>query len=1167
MKIKVEKINVVSLVLLGISLILLAAAVSFRQSPGDTVQAARRLERRLSHRLSMLEGYVSNEPHRLPSDMILYRFHGDTICHWTNQFDVMNDELSARQMLPVLVNPRVSASVSLSDIRDTLAFYNFGSGWYLAKSLVTGDGEVVLIGLEILNQKSFISLNSVNPRLRLRERFSIKPLEFSGGTAVVLENRPQFKVLNESLAGSSSANAGLVWLAFAFLVASSLFVIITGRTVRHFVLASIPVLISIAAMYAWGMEVQTDYPVFSPTLYAGGRFLFSLGAVILVNFAIMFIIGGGYLVRDDVMRHMRKGTSLIFSSIALVAVIAAILVYTNLTLRSIIFNSGVTLEIYKLKQVTIWTGVLYLSFIGLLASVPLLVQFLQPAFYNVTGRHYDVLSSKWRVVWASLIALYLVAMSGVLGVEKERKRAEVWANRIAVDRDISLELHLRRMEGQIASDALIATMASFDNLSSNLTNRILDYYFPRLGQNYDVTVYQLGDNAPGSYEYDAFFAMLQGGTPISDGSHFLYSETGAGHSRYYGLFTYFVRNLGSRQIIIEVEPKLLDSPGGYSQLVGATAPGAVVLPAMYSYAHYRGSGAPTYRGSYAYPTELDSGFLLDAKKNGGTSFDTNGYTHFLFCVDEGEYVIISRPQDKMLGFIVSFVIVALLALASLGLLTFGRPRRKSVFEKSYFKPRILGTLTISLVLTMVAMVTVSVAIVYRSNDANLSRIISEKATAIQSMVTSGVRGVSTPEELRSPKVVSMLNEVRSNTSADITLFDTKGRIIVSTSPEMMRALTSGCRVDPEAYEQIRTMHRRYFLKKFKTPKRSYYNMYTPINDENGRMIAIMSSPYPGGETYLYERDVIMHSVTLLVVFILMFNLSRIATETIVDKMFNPLGEISRKISNTGLESLDYINYDRNDEISHLVVAYNRMVSDLTESTRKLAQAERDKAWSGMARQVAHEIKNPLTPMKLQLQRIIRLKGKGDPQWQEKFDEVSQVILDHIDILTDTANEFSTFAKLYSEVPTDINLDKLLQEEISMFDNREDVRFEYFGFHDSDVRGPKPQLTRVFVNLLGNSVQALEGMKNGRILVSLRKSMDEGYLDIVVEDNGPGVSPENVDKLFMPNFTTKSAGSGLGLAISRSILERCGATISYSRSFSLGGACFCIKYPQSLQASE
>ena len=209
---------------------------------------------------------------------------------------------------------------------------------------------------------------------------------------------------------------------------------------------------------------------------------------------------------------------------------------------------------------------------------------------------------------------------------------------------------------------------------------------------------------------------------------------------------------------------------------------------------------------------------------------------------------------------------------------------------------------------------------------------------------------------------------------------------------------------------------------------------------------------------------------------------------------------------------------------------------------------------------------------VQIQRLIRQKQKHAPDWDAKFDEVSSVVLDHIDILTETANEFSTFAKLYSEEATEIDLDALIKRELSMFDNREGIEFSYLGLEGARVMGPKPQLTRVIVNLLTNSVQAVEARRQeeadsgetpapGRILVQLRQSQEEGFYDIVVEDNGRGVAEVNRPKLFTPNFTTKSSGTGLGLAISRSILERCGATIEYSTSFTLGGACFTVRYPK------
>lgn len=170
--------------------------------------------------------------------------------------------------------------------------------------------------------------------------------------------------------------------------------------------------------------------------------------------------------------------------------------------------------------------------------------------------------------------------------------------------------------------------------------------------------------------------------------------------------------------------------------------------------------------------------------------------------------------------------------------------------------------------------------------------------------------------------------------------------------------------------------------------------------------------------------------------------------------------MGRKMIYARTGGLEYIIYDNEDEISGLVRAYNLMVHDLYESSKQVAQAERERAWSEMARQVAHEIKNPLTPMKLQIQRLIRLKSKNDPSWENKFEDISRLILDSIEVLTDTANEFSTFAKLYSEEMVPIDLDKMASDQVSMFDDKDNITFQYYGLKDAMVMGPKPQLIRV-----------------------------------------------------------------------------------------------------------
>ena len=423
--------------------------------------------------------------------------------------------------------------------------------------------------------------------------------------------------------------------------------------------------------------------------------------------------------------------------------------------------------------------------------------------------------------------------------------------------------------------------------------------------------------------------------------------------------------------------------------------------------------------------------------------------------------------------------------------------------------------------------------------------------------------IPAPSDLLSQPARSAVESIGNDLKCDISLFSPQGLLLLSTTPEIYDRMIMGLRIDEEAFYNIVHQHRRFCIHREKSGSRRYYALYAPIFNSEGNMVAIVSSPYTD-QSYDFEAEAMVHIASIITVFLLLLMIARVVTEEVIGRMFRPLSEMSRKMKVSDVDHLEYIIYDQEDEVSTLVRAYNLMVHDFSDSTRQLAQAERDKAWSAMARQVAHEIKNPLTPIKLKLQMLIRMKQSGNPAWEEKFDEVSAAVLEHIDILADTANEFSTFAKLYTEEPVDIDLDSLVQEEVAMFDARDDISFEYYGLEGAVISGPKPQLTRVLVNLITNSVQALEadGRTDGRIVVSVRNSSKEGFYDIVVEDNGPGVREENRSRLFTPDFTTKSHGSGLGLAICRNIIDRCKGEIFYSKSFTLGGACFTIRYPKS-----
>ena len=499
-----------------------------------------------------------------------------------------------------------------------------------------------------------------------------------------------------------------------------------------------------------------------------------------------------------------------------------------------------------------------------------------------------------------------------------------------------------------------------------------------------------------------------------------------------------------------------------------------------------------------------------------------------------------------------------------------RGRKARHFKTNYFRTRINSILFISSCLILASMTVISVIFVYRRNEVNMHNLMSSKISTIQALIENRTRHTESWKDLTTPEFAQEIEKISTTTQSDISIFTPEGKVFRSTSPEVYERMIIGSRIDPEAYYNICERNQRFYINRTEVAGIKLWTLYAPIFNGNGELVAIINSPYTD-RSLDFRREATSHAAMIINLFLLLLIGSLIFTTRVVNSLFAPLIEMGRKMKSAEINNLEYITYNRDDEVSSLVNAYNRMVKDLSDSTRQLAQAERDNAWSQMARQVAHEIKNPLTPIKLELQRLIRLKEKNNPAWEEKFDKVAAVILEHIDILSDTANEFSTFAKLYSETPTLLDLDKILKDQLLIFDNKENVKISYVGLEKAMVMAPKPQLIRVFVNLITNAIQAVEikqketaencgEIVEGKVMIFLRNSIREGYYDIVVDDNGSGVSEENLSKLFTPNFTTKSGGTGLGLAICRNIIEKCNGEISYQKSFVLGGASFTVTIP-------
>ena len=1165
-------------ILLGVCALLLVIAFSISGNSRDTGRVAARAERVIQSRMKILDSYGDKAlkgsdadwmEADIPEDMVVYKYTSDSLMAWNNRFTVRNDEISERFQFQGLANPRSPINAPLADITEETGFFNLGTKWYLAKRRT--EGLLTLIeGLEIVNTMDESLSSGINPRLHIGNIFSVKPLEFSGGNAVCVDGKPQFKIIFDSLQNYSNANAYLVWAAYLLLLVSALLFVHFGKTLKRFLWSLVLIIASTASVYLWGRLDKDDF-IFSAGLYAGGDFLYSLGGVLAVNLGILCIFCSIYMMRAEIYRKMlyKKESAQIAAAATGVALCAGVFLYVFFIFRSIEFNSNICLELYKIKDLSLYSGLVYLSLLSVMMTVPLIAELLRPAVKSLFDRNFSPCSKTFRTAFSAIVGIFFVLLSASFGFSKEQNRLKVWANRLSVDRDITLEVHLKSVEEGIASDFLISELSALNNSGSIILNRITDNYLQRFAKDYDFTVYLLNAYTSNAQTSEFISSRMRNSRPIAEGSRFVFNTEEGGQTRYSAIFTYFSEAGALTHMLLDVEPKYSRTTTSFASLVGITPPGKIVIPARYSYARYQNSEMISCKGNYAYPTIISGKTAQQVYEQGLSHVDSGGFTHFFHRISDTELIVISRPQIGIFNYLLSGIVIALAAFLLLMLLPLADGRRESeMFAHNFYKSRVNSVLVVSLVVTMLLMSLVSLVFVYRRNEANIQAIMSEKISSVQALVEARCRDIEDMESLSAPSFTSLMEEIRESTGMEVILYSPDGRVFRSTAPNVLERMVTGCRINSDAYHNIVRQNRRYFIKKEKIAGKKYYSLYAPVSDRTGRMTAIINSPYPN-DNYEFESDAVRHTVTIIAVFIILLILARFSITTIVDRMFQPLYVLGRKMGSADLDNPDYIDYDNDDEILSLVQSYNRMVHDLSESTKQLAQAERDKAWSAMARQVAHEIKNPLTPMKLQIQRLVRLKQKGDPAWQDKFDEVTKVVLDHIDILTDTANEFSTFAKLYTEDPTDVDLDALLQEEMALFSEREGIEFTYMGMEGTVVSAPKPQLTRVFVNLLTNSIQAIENEreegsseeKKGQIVVSLRNSSADGYLDIVFEDNGPGVEEENVSKLFTPNFTTKNSGAGLGLAICRSILEKCGATISYSRSFALRGACFKIVYPK------
>ena len=384
-------------------------------------------------------------------------------------------------------------------------------------------------------------------------------------------------------------------------------------------------------------------------------------------------------------------------------------------------------------------------------------------------------------------------------------------------------------------------------------------------------------------------------------------------------------------------------------------------------------------------------------------------------------------------------------------------------------------------------------------------------------------------------------EIYSVHSLHLSIYDLEGRLLRS-SIESAFEKTDKTPLSDEILTELANNSSNRILKVRSENNISYQSSYSYITDSKFKRIGILQLQFSQDNSEVeYELNEFL--VRLSVVYLLMFAIAIALAYFLSSYITRSIKNISDKMKETRLNKRNekIILNSASVEIDTLVASYNSMIDELEESAVKLAQSEREQAWREMAKQVAHEIKNPLTPMRLSVQSFERKFDVSDPKIKEKLAEYSQTLIQQIDVMSSIASAFSDFAKMPSQNREELNVVSVVKLAIDIF-NEEYIHYkpkEKEVFANLD----KTQLIRIVTNLVKNASQAVEKEENKWIEVVV--SLEENTVKITVADNGKGITKEVENLIFEPKFTTKSSGMGLGLPMIKNIIEAYGGTISFA----------------------
>ncbi|MCW3077237.1 MAG: kinA [Bacteroidetes bacterium] len=610
------------------------------------------------------------------------------------------------------------------------------------------------------------------------------------------------------------------------------------------------------------------------------------------------------------------------------------------------------------------------------------------------------------------------------------------------------------------------------------------------------------------------------------------------NSRYIGKI-----KLDQKNLYVLLEPKQFEELGSFPDLLLDQSQQKHEDLKNASYAVYRSDQNTNRYGDFNYPFYYrDSTALANSNKE---------YVHHYYAPDESTHIIISKKaKDWNYRFTYNSYLFLFFSIISFMCYYLYAWLFTANFKNASLTRRIQTIVIVLLLLAMSAVGITSGNLVSKQFEADNIKQLQEKTQTIINELSAQFK----PEELFSSSQKELVNlklkELTHLFNTDISLFDKSGHLFNTSQPRLYEKGLAATLANPKAYFNLKENKVSAFSDTEKAGTLKYLSLYTPVFNPDKELLGFVNLPYFAKQSDLANELSGIISA-LINVYVILFVISILAGLILAGYITKPLRLIKQQISNITLgKQNETINWSSDDEVGKLVSEYNNMLLKLEHSANLLAQNERESAWREMAKQVAHEIKNPLTPMKLNLQYLQHLMKNNPAGFNEKFETASKSIIEQIDALAGIATEFSNFAKLPETNLKTVNLTELIYSTVNLFnENRHGIISIELPAEEMWVLGDKEQTLRVFNNVIKNAIHATEDVDEPKINISA-EDRDNLYV-ILIKDNGCGIAENLRDKIFEPNFTTKTTGSGLGLAMVKNIMTNFRGNIYFESEVNKG----------------